>query len=72
MRIARCPLCGRDFPADPSTRPKSYPFCTERCRLVDLGRWFNGEYKVSDPIESAEQIEDLLGEGDEGDEGEAR
>jgi len=26
------------------------PFCCERCRLVDLGKWLNEEYCVSDPI----------------------
>ena len=26
------------------------PFCCQRCRLIDLNRWFEGEYVVSDPI----------------------
>jgi uncharacterized protein len=25
----------------------SFPFCTPRCRAVDLGRWFTGEYRVA-------------------------
>jgi endogenous inhibitor of DNA gyrase (YacG/DUF329 family) len=27
------------------------PFCSPRCRLIDLGKWFNEEYRVSDPID---------------------
>jgi endogenous inhibitor of DNA gyrase (YacG/DUF329 family) len=29
----------------PSENP-TFPFCTDRCRLVDLGAWFNEEYRV--------------------------
>lgn len=28
-----------------------FPFCSERCRLVDLGKWFSGSYSVSRPVE---------------------
>ncbi len=26
------------------------PFCSKRCRLVDLGKWFNGEMAISEPL----------------------
>jgi len=26
------------------------PFCSERCRLIDLGKWASGEYVISSPI----------------------
>jgi endogenous inhibitor of DNA gyrase (YacG/DUF329 family) len=35
-----CPECGR-----PSTR-ESYPFCSERCRNLDLARWLSGSYAI--------------------------
>ena len=35
-----CPICGK--PATPSERP----FCSRRCRLVDLNRWMTGSYVV--------------------------
>jgi hypothetical protein len=38
---ALCVECRRQ-PVDPVWRP----FCSERCKLVDLGRWLNGEYRV--------------------------
>lgn len=36
----RCPICGR--PRDPGHRP----FCSARCRDVDLARWFNQVYSI--------------------------
>ena len=35
-----CPVCGK--PADPSTPP----FCSKRCRDVDLNRWLSGTYVI--------------------------
>jgi hypothetical protein len=35
-----CPVCGR--PAEPGSRP----FCSPRCRSVDLGRWLGGTYAI--------------------------
>ncbi|MDQ7012079.1 MAG: DNA gyrase inhibitor YacG [Mariprofundaceae bacterium] len=39
----RCPTCGK-----PVTRQnKSFPFCSERCRLTDLGKWASGDYRIA-------------------------
>jgi endogenous inhibitor of DNA gyrase (YacG/DUF329 family) len=39
----RCPTCKREFkPEDSPARP----FCSERCRLIDLGRWLDEGYSV--------------------------
>jgi len=35
-----CPICGR--PASPTERP----FCSRRCRMIDLNRWLSGVYAV--------------------------
>lgn len=35
-----CPICGK-----PATRPH-YPFCSARCRTIDLGRWLGGDYRI--------------------------
>jgi uncharacterized protein len=48
---ARCPICGR--PPSQQTRP----FCSPRCRDVDLNRWLTGSYVVpgrDDDVEDAE------------------
>jgi len=39
----KCPTCGK--PVEWKDNP-SRPFCSDRCRLVDLGRWVEGEYRV--------------------------
>ena len=42
-----CPICKR--PTD-SDRDADFPFCSERCRLLDLGAWAAEKYVVSEPI----------------------
>jgi len=39
----RCPTCGRDFERQSSPFA---PFCSERCKLIDLGNWFDERYRV--------------------------
>ena len=36
--------------------PDEFPFCSERCRLVDLGRWLDGEYRIpGKPVSGSEE-----------------
>jgi len=53
----KCPNCGK--PTQWNDNPYR-PFCSERCKLVDLGRWVNEEYRVPGPPEPSES-----GNGDE-------
>jgi endogenous inhibitor of DNA gyrase (YacG/DUF329 family) len=47
MLSVPCPRCGKQIDADESKPlPPSFPFCSERCRLIDLGKWFDEEYRV--------------------------
>jgi len=55
-----CPVCSRK--AGPRPANRDWPFCSARCRLVDLGKWLGEEYRV--PGERA-------GDGGDADEGEA-
>jgi len=48
---ARCPTCKEPVPAAPEERTAEFPFCSERCRLLDLHRWFAGDYRV--PVKEA-------------------
>jgi uncharacterized protein len=48
----RCPICKKQVPDADDQRPKTYPFCTERCKLIDLGRWLGGHYQI--PAEDEE------------------
>lgn len=49
----RCPICKK--PTD-SAEHADFPFCSERCRLLDLGAWASEKYVVSDPIFDEEEI----------------
>ncbi|HTH50815.1 MAG TPA: DNA gyrase inhibitor YacG [Pyrinomonadaceae bacterium] len=51
----RCPRCGREAEF---TGNEYRPFCSERCKLLDLGAWADEEYKQ--PTESAEMTESDL------------
>lgn len=42
--IVTCPTCGKEHAWDTGNRFR--PFCCERCRLIDLGKWANEEYRV--------------------------
>jgi len=49
-RTQRCPICGAPVPPD----AEAPPFCSTRCRLVDLGRWMSGDYTISREIKDSD------------------
>ncbi len=50
----RCPICKREVELD----NPDMPFCSERCRIVDLGNWASEKYVVSTPMQQSE-VEEL-------------
>jgi endogenous inhibitor of DNA gyrase (YacG/DUF329 family) len=46
MNTTTCPICAARMPGDWTEYP-DYPFCSKRCRLIDLGRWLGEGYRVS-------------------------
>jgi endogenous inhibitor of DNA gyrase (YacG/DUF329 family) len=55
QKILRCPICRTIVPLDD---PK-VPFCSDRCRVIDLGKWASGAYRISSPILDPELLEDI-------------
>ena len=51
-----CPICGNSFTEAMTT---AMPFCSDRCRTIDLSRWMNEEYAV--PYERLDDEEESLG-----------
>ncbi len=50
----RCPICGKPVdPASVEVKGSPFPFCSQRCRLIDLGRWLDGKYQI--PVDEDEQ-----------------
>jgi uncharacterized protein len=43
-RLVKCPTCGRDQEWSPDNRWR--PFCSERCRLIDLGAWLDERHTI--------------------------
>ena len=54
--IFKCPRCGK--PVSFEENPYR-PFCSKKCKMVDLGAWFKEEYQISSPMESEEELKDL-------------
>ncbi|NLW84574.1 MAG: DNA gyrase inhibitor YacG [Phycisphaerae bacterium] len=53
MMDYQCPMCGRVIPSATTTpegrkqiNAPHFPFCSERCRLLDLGAWLDERYSV--------------------------
>ncbi len=52
MAKLRCPTCDKLFD---SATTMAMPFCSERCRLIDLGRWLDEEHRV--PVDGDPEAE---------------
>lgn len=50
----KCPICHREVKREDA----EFPFCSERCRTVDLGNWASGKYVISTPLPASSEIED--------------
>jgi endogenous inhibitor of DNA gyrase (YacG/DUF329 family) len=46
MATLLCPTCRKVVPTESDRRAKEFPFCSARCQLLDLGRWFDGEFTI--------------------------
>jgi len=51
----RCPTCRTLVLASDG----NFPFCSDRCRLIDLGKWASGGYVISTPVTDPEQLESM-------------
>lgn len=46
--VYKCPSCQKTLPDGLAT--PTFPFCSSRCKLIDLGNWFDSRYTISEPI----------------------
>ena len=51
----RCPTCRKIV----LRTDADFPFCSDRCRVIDLGKWASGGYVISTKINDPELLEDL-------------
>lgn len=47
-RLGRCPQCGTSSRLDAQNGWR--PFCSERCKMIDLGEWFSERHQVIEPL----------------------
>ena len=55
----KCSICGSDYEFEYKKEeplPSHFPFCSKRCKAVDLGKWLNEEYCISTPITEVEKM----------------
>jgi endogenous inhibitor of DNA gyrase (YacG/DUF329 family) len=64
MIQGRCPICGKSHTIQALDDLPTFPFCSDRCRLIDLGRWIDGAYTIPGP----EAPPDQPGMGGQGEE----
>lgn len=65
----KCPTCKKD--RSRFDTEAHLPFCSERCKQADFGRWLEGEYKISRPLKMEDEVlmEDIPIEGEDPEEG---
>lgn len=54
MNKVRCPICQREMGNAPPQEWPQYPFCSPRCKTIDLGRWLGGSYTIPGSPEEAD------------------
>jgi endogenous inhibitor of DNA gyrase (YacG/DUF329 family) len=46
----KCPICEKEVKLE----DPFMPFCSDRCRIIDLGNWASEKYVISTPVESTQ------------------
>lgn len=59
MQKIHCPHCKREVYYSMVKDVPTFPFCSERCKLVDLGAWLDEAYRIVEPVstEASRQLE---------------
>lgn len=57
MNPMQCPICAKRMTGQGPKEWPDWPFCSPRCKLVDLGRWLDGKYSV--PVQAKDADDDF-------------
>lgn len=60
----KCPICKKMV----LVGAQDFPFCSERCRLIDLGKWASGQYVIASPVQDVSDLLEHPGGGESEDE----
>lgn len=47
----KCPHCGVRVIYTPGERDRYFPFCSRRCKLIDLGKWLEEEHRIEESLQ---------------------
>jgi len=53
MKFGKCIICESE--RDILENNRYYPFCSERCQMIDLWGWFSEEYVISEPVPNVDE-----------------
>ncbi len=56
-KMVPCPRCGKDSEFSPANPYR--PFCSERCKMIDLGQWASGHDRVPTPEEENSEKQEV-------------
>jgi uncharacterized protein len=57
LKSLRCPTCRKIVTA----KDADFPFCSDHCKTIDLGKWASGVYRISSPVLDPELLEEVEG-----------
>ena len=69
---SRCPVCRKvmdETGLQNSREGGFYPFCCNRCRMIDLGKWFDGDYRIPVEVKPEEEAGEEATNGDKAENG---
>lgn len=56
MPVFQCAICEKKVAFARQEDAPWRPFCSERCKMVDLGRWLDGTYNISEALPASELL----------------
>jgi hypothetical protein len=58
-----CAICGTVLPANAAAESPLFPFCSRRCKQIDLFRWTEGRYAITEPLTIERLLEEQVRNG---------
>jgi hypothetical protein len=55
IKVMRCPTCNTLV----TMKDEYFPFCSDRCQRIDLGKWASGAYRITSPILDPDLLEEV-------------
>jgi endogenous inhibitor of DNA gyrase (YacG/DUF329 family) len=62
IRLPECPICGKAVAHLQDSEEDYSPFCSRRCKEVDLFRWCEGKYAIVEPLARPGEEDEMIAE----------